>query len=47
MKDIEMCCISNEVDGTDGYMLWNGNVWSECEEDERADCEDGDSDTDW
>jgi hypothetical protein len=33
-------------------MLWNdseedGNVGSECEEDEGTDCEDGDSDTDW
>jgi hypothetical protein len=51
-KGFEICGISNEVDGTDGYVLWNdtvevGNVWSECEEDERADCEDGDRDTDW
>jgi len=33
-------------------MLWNGmkedgNVRSECEEDEGTACEDGDSDTDW
>jgi hypothetical protein len=32
-------------------MLWNGiedgNVTSECEEDEDTDCEDGDSDSDW
>ena len=33
-------------------MLWNddkedGNVRSECKEDEGTDCEDGDSDTDW
>ena len=45
------CCIFNTVDGTDD-MLWNGSakdgdVWSECEEEEHTDCEDGDSDTDW
>ena len=39
------------MDETDGDMLWNGserdgNVKSECEEDEDTDCEDGDSDTD-
>jgi len=33
-------------------MIWNGteengDVRSECEEDEGTDCEDGDSDTDW
>jgi hypothetical protein len=33
-------------------MLWNGSeddgdVRSECEEDQVADCEDGDIDTDW
>ena len=38
------------MDGTDD-MLWNGSakdgdVWSECEEEEHTDCEDGDSDTD-
>ena len=38
-------------DGTDDDMLWNGSeedgdVRSECEEDEDTDCEDGDSDTD-
>jgi hypothetical protein len=42
-----MCCISNAVDETDNAMLWNGgekdgNVRSECEEDEGTDCEDGD-----
>jgi hypothetical protein len=36
----------NIMDETDGDMLWNGskedgNVRSECEEDERTDCEDG------
>ena len=41
------------MDGTDGDdMLWNdiekdGNVRTECEEDECTDCEDGDSDIDW
>jgi hypothetical protein len=40
------------MDGTDVDMLWNdseedGNVRSECEEDEGTDCEDSDSDTDW
>jgi len=42
----------NAMDGTDYYMLWNsgaedGNVRSECEEDEGTDGEDGDSDTHW
>jgi hypothetical protein len=37
--------------GTD-YLLWNGikedgDVRSECEEDEGTDCEDGDSDIGW
>ena len=46
-----MCCISNALEGADD-MLWNGceedgDVRSECEEDEGTDCEDGDSDTDW
>ena len=46
------CCLSNAVDGTDEYMFWkdseeDGNVRSECEEDEGTDCEDGDSDIDW
>jgi hypothetical protein len=52
MKGFKKCCISNTVDGTNDGMLWNGseedgNVRSECEEDEYADGEDGDSDTDW
>ena len=43
-------CISTATDGTDDDMQWNGseddgNVRSECEEDEGTDCEDGDSDT--
>jgi hypothetical protein len=33
------------VDGTDVDMLWN--VRSECEGDEGADCEGGESDTEW
>jgi hypothetical protein len=46
------CCISNMVDETDDDMLWNGskedgNIRSECEEDEGTECEDGDSDTNW
>ena len=37
---------------SDDDLLWNGSeevgkVRSECEEDEGADCEVGDSDTDW
>jgi len=52
LKGFKMCCISNQIDETDDDMLWNGseedgNVRSECEEDEGTDCEDGDSDTDW
>jgi len=51
LKGFKKCCISSVVDGTDD-MLWNGSgndadIRSECEEDEGADCEDGDSDTDW
>jgi hypothetical protein len=45
------CCISNVMNRTDDNVLWNGrekdgNVRSECEEDEGIDCEGGDSDTD-
>ena len=52
MKGFKKCCVSNEMDGTDSDMLWNGseedgNVRSEREEDEGTDCEDGDSDNDW
>jgi hypothetical protein len=52
MKGFKKCCISNAVDGTNVEMLSNdskgdGNVRNECEEDEGADCEDGDSDTVW
>ena len=40
------------MDGTEGDMLWNeseedGNVRSECEEDDGTDREDVDSDTVW
>ena len=33
-KGCMKCCISSAVDETDDGMLWNGNVKSECEEDE-------------
>jgi hypothetical protein len=51
VKGLKKCCISSAVDRTDN-ILWNdrdedGNVSSECEEDEGTNCEDGDSDTDW
>jgi hypothetical protein len=51
MKDFK-CCIPNAFDGTEDDTLWNGseedgNVRSECEEDEVTDFEDGASDTDW
>jgi len=51
VKGFKKCCISNATDETDD-MLWNtseedGNVRSECEEDEGTDCADGDSDIDW
>jgi hypothetical protein len=52
VKGFKKSCISNTVNGTDGVMLWNGiaengEVRSECEEDDGTDCEGGDSDTDW
>jgi hypothetical protein len=52
MKGFKKCCISIAVDGTDVDMLCNdseedGNVRSECEEEEGTDCEDGASDTNW
>jgi hypothetical protein len=52
VKGFKKCCVSTAIDETDDDMLWNGsegneNVRSECEEDEGAYCEDGDSDTDW
>jgi hypothetical protein len=50
VKGFEKGCIFNAMDATDSYMLWNDviedrNVRSDYEEDEPADCEDGDSDT--
>jgi hypothetical protein len=52
VRGFKKCCISNAVDGTDSDMLWNdseedGDVRTECEEDEDTGYEDGDSDTDW
>ena len=51
VKGFKKCCIFNAVEEANN-MLWNdseedGNVKSECEEDEGTDCEAGDSDTDW
>jgi len=51
-KGFKKCCISNAMDETDDNMLWNGseedrNIRSVCEEYDDADCENGDSDTDW
>jgi hypothetical protein len=51
MKGFKKFCISSAVHGTDDYMLWNdstedGNVRSECKEDEGTYCEDGDNDID-
>jgi hypothetical protein len=48
VKGFKKCCISTAVDGTDN-MLWNGfeedgNVRSECEEDEGIHLKGGDSD---
>ena len=49
MKDFKKCCQSNAMDDTDdmlrNYREEDGNVRSECEQDEGTDCEDGDSDT--
>jgi hypothetical protein len=47
VKCFKKCYISNAVDGTDDDMWWNdseedGDVRSECEENEGTDCEDGD-----
>jgi hypothetical protein len=52
LKGFKKCNISNAADETDDETLWHGNeedgnVQSECEEDEGTDCGDGDSDTDW
>jgi len=51
MRGSKKCCICTAVDETDDDMLWNdteedGNVRSQCMEDEGTDCEDEDSDTD-
>jgi hypothetical protein len=51
VEGFKKCCISSAVDETDDDMLRSGsdedgNVRSECEEDESIDCEDGNSDTD-
>jgi len=47
MKGFKKCCVSSALVETDDDMLWNGSeedgdVRSECEEDEGTDCEDGD-----
>jgi hypothetical protein len=52
VKCFNKCCVSSEMDDTDDGMWWNGsaedgNVRSECEEDEGTDCDIADSDTDW
>ena len=51
VKGFKKCCISSAVDENDD-VLWNGSeedgdVRSQCEEDEDTDCEDGDSDAGW
>jgi hypothetical protein len=51
VKGFKKCCISTGMKWTDD-MLGNGSeedgdVRSECEEDEGTDCEDGNSDTEW
>jgi hypothetical protein len=50
VKGFKMCCLNTTVDETDIDMLCNGseedgNVRSECEEDESTASEDGQSDT--
>jgi hypothetical protein len=52
VKGFNKCCISNTMDETYDDMLWNGgeedgNVRSECEEDEGTGYEDRDSGTYW
>jgi len=50
-KGCKKCCLSIAVDGTDG--MWcndseeDGNVRSECDEDECTECDNGDSNTVW
>ena len=51
VKGFKKCCLSNTVNGTDSVILWNGtaengDVRSECEENEDTDCEGGDCVTD-
>jgi hypothetical protein len=51
VNGLKKCYISIAVDEADDDMLWNdskdnGNVRSECDEDEGTDCDDGDNDTD-
>jgi hypothetical protein len=51
-KGFKKCCTSTAMGETDDGVLWNsseedGNIRSECLEDEGTDCEDGDSDIDW
>ena len=52
VNGFKTCYISTAVDETDDGVLWNdreedGNIRSECEEDEGTECEDGDSNIDW
>jgi hypothetical protein len=47
VKGVKKCCISNSMNQTDGDMLWkgseeDGNIRSECGDEEGTDCEDGD-----
>jgi hypothetical protein len=46
VKGFKKYCVSTALDDSDDGVLWNGreedgNVRSECEEDEGTDCEDG------
>jgi hypothetical protein len=48
VKSFKKCCIFTAMDEADNDMLLNdGNVGSECEEDEGTDCADQDSNTNW
>ena len=51
VKGFKKRLLSNTVDGTDGMLcndsIEDGNVRSECKEDECTDCDNGDSDIDW
>ena len=52
VKGFKNSFVSSAVDETDDDMLWNGSeedgdMSSECEEDEGTDCEDGDSNSGW